>query len=498
MNRFDVFPPVNTIPSTDNSSAISYENVPLFDPARPRFPHPQRLRHLAVLFFENIASHFPFLERYDILHRIEKRTCSAILSNCIAALAARYANPAHLDVAAGAPFYDMAKTLAPNAISLPSVDALHALICITWVEYGAGHNNEFWMYSRMAIAMCLDLGLGNEVTIRVAATPEVRSRLRLTWWTVVCTADIAASWAFGRTATIDLSQFDTALPQATDDVSIIFRNTTELFVLRARLTRVLDAHVENQGESSLDWDLSELQADLKNMSKGLPSALVFSEENVRCLQKRGIGHLLVHMHLLINALSALVNRPSILPSYIITVPTRGPRAETARTCAKTIVDILILASNIMPHALHSPFMDLPVLVASRTFLAESGTQPCVAMTMSPRSNQLASKWSDTSLNMCKDALVQLSSTWGGGASFDSVLEKHGGTLDDVPSASCGGASFNGILENHRSILDDIPSSSSKFSLLYSTSWGKQFMPTSQRSIYLPPPTAITTGSFIRP
>ncbi|KAF8582222.1 hypothetical protein K439DRAFT_168316 [Ramaria rubella] len=432
VNSLNIFPGA-THSSDPSLNATSYDELPLFDPTRPRFPHPRRMCHLGALFFDNVGAHFPFLDRYDVLHRIEQRTCSAILSNVIAGLAVRFTNPARPDPTAAAPFYDMAKTLAAHVVSVPSVEALHALICITWVEYGAGHDDGFWRYSRMAIAMCLDLGLGNEATIQVAATSDVRHRLRLTWWMVVCVADIAASWATGRPCSLDLELFDTELPSTTDDASLLFRNIVELFVIRGKLTRVLEVHVENYGDSSLDWDLAELKADLKNISKELPPLFVFNEANLTDMHNRRLGHVFVQMHLLIHGVSALLNRPSLLPSYGLPVPTEGPRAEAARSSAKALVDVLMVVEDVGPHVLRDPFMDLPILVASRAFIAENEFQETIAAgTRSSQSNELTRQWSETFLIKCKEFLARISSAYGSNSSFEAILHRHGGTVADDP------------------------------------------------------------------
>lgn len=410
-----------------NVTPTSYDQLPLFDPNRPRFPHPYRMRHLGGMFFDHVGVHFPFLDRFDVLHRIEQRTCSAILSNCIAGLAVRFANHSQPDLADGSVFYEMAKTLVANVVSVPSVETLHALICITWAEYGAGNDDGFRMYSRMAIAMCLDLGLGHEATIQVAATPEVRHRLRITWWMVVCTTDIAASWATGRPATLDIHQFDTSLPEATDDLSLLFRNISELVVLRGKLDRVLVAHVDNLGDNSLDWDLSELQRALMNMFKDLPSTMMFNEENLARMHDQRAGHFFVHMHILIHAVSALIHRPSLLPAYGLPVPMEGPRVEAAHTCAKSLADILITVENVAPQTLCDPFMNLPILVACRIFIAESDAQ-------TPRSSD-----SRLLLSQCKRSLIRLSATWGGAVTFDNVMEQHWATHGDdlePPVFSC--------------------------------------------------------------
>lgn len=64
-------------------------NAHLFDPARPRYPSPNHLPHLAKLFFDNLACHFPFLDRKAVICQADEGSLSAILANCIAGLALR-------------------------------------------------------------------------------------------------------------------------------------------------------------------------------------------------------------------------------------------------------------------------------------------------------------------------------------------------------------------------------------------------------------------------
>ena len=479
--RLLLFPIVSTLtrrryprpeqgPSVDHelgvpaAHAAPYGQIPFFDPHRPRFPHPGHMRQLGALFFDKLGALFPFLDRYDVLHRIEQQTCSAILSNCIAGLAVRAAAAASpAGPAPHAPFYETAKSLASHVVSVPSVEALHALICLTWAEYGAGRHDAFWMYSRMAIAMCLDLGLGCEATVQVAATPAVRHRLRLTWWSVVCTADIAASCVSPRAApALDLDQYDTRLPDPTDDASLLFRNIAELYVLRARLARVLDAHLDTRPDASLDWDLSALQTRLESISAALPPALVFGEDNLAALRDRGAGHLFVQMHLLLHAVSALLHRPSLLPGYGLPVPTDGPRADAARCRAKCVVDVLAAAERVAPETLCDPFMDLPILVACAAFMADHATPP---PSPHPSSAMLARQWSEALLGSCRDRLVRLSATWGGAATFETVLDRHAGILVDRSAAPAFGVPAGSsqqwlLLPN---LLDDEASDSSRAS-----------------------------------
>lgn len=67
---------------------LSNEN--LFDPSRPRYPSPVHFPHLAKLFFDTLACHFPFLDRAKVMQQVEEGSLSAVLANCLAGLAIRY------------------------------------------------------------------------------------------------------------------------------------------------------------------------------------------------------------------------------------------------------------------------------------------------------------------------------------------------------------------------------------------------------------------------
>ncbi len=86
----------------------------LFDPERPRYPSPDFLAHLITLFFDRMACHFPFLKRETIIAKAKDGTLSAILANCVCALAARFSDMDGLlaggsRALAGEPYCDMAK-----------------------------------------------------------------------------------------------------------------------------------------------------------------------------------------------------------------------------------------------------------------------------------------------------------------------------------------------------------------------------------------------------
>lgn len=43
-------------------------------------------------------------------------------------------------------------------LSWPSVEVVQTLVLLAWAEFGSGRDSGLWMYSRMAVAMAMDLG----------------------------------------------------------------------------------------------------------------------------------------------------------------------------------------------------------------------------------------------------------------------------------------------------------------------------------------------------
>ncbi|KAG9082071.1 hypothetical protein FS749_007133, partial [Ceratobasidium sp. UAMH 11750] len=259
-----VHPHVPSFESSVMATAAASGRDCLFDPARPRYPNPKYLGHLANLFFDHLACHFPFLDRAQVMAQITDGTLPAILANCLAALAVRFSNrkdllkgPRHL---AGEAYCDMAKLLVVHMLSWPSVEVLQALVLIAWSEFGSGRDSGLWMYSRMAVGMAMDLGLGYEATVQLAATESEREKVRLTWWSTLL-IDRINSWGTGRPIAIADDQFDTALPTLTcsedpsspPSTSFVFGHLCRLVQLRGKLGDVLNNKVKRQG-SPLDLD----------------------------------------------------------------------------------------------------------------------------------------------------------------------------------------------------------------------------------------------------
>ncbi|CAE6418786.1 unnamed protein product [Rhizoctonia solani] len=437
----------------------------LFDPARPRYPNPKYLTHLANLFFDHLACHFPFLDRAQVMAQITDGTLPAILANCLAALAVRFSNrkellkgPRHL---AGEAYCDMAKLLVVHMLSWPSVEVLQALVLIAWSEFGSGRDSGLWMYSRMAVGMAMDLGLGFEATVQLAATESEREKVRLTWWSTLL-IDRINSWGTGRPIAIADDQFDTALPvvsQESEDpakppsASFVFGHLCRLVQLRGKLGDVLNNKVKRQSSLDLNetFELSQLQHQMTAFYQSLPPSLVFNIQNFRRYSCHNQAAVFLLLHAMFHSVITLLHRPSLLQNFTpdVTLPL-ATSIDLSRSSARSIVDMVILADEVDQQALlANPFLDLTVLTAARAFLAEQETLTKPPPNMSAITAVLTRQWSEASLERCKAILAKMSKYWGGVGCVRRILDQQSaGDMDfDVGEPTTG--------DSHISHLRDV-------------------------------------------
>ncbi|KAG8745571.1 hypothetical protein FRC10_007749 [Ceratobasidium sp. 414] len=434
-----VHPHIPSFESSVMATATASGRDCLFDPARPRYPNPKYLGHLASLFFDHLACHFPFLDRTQVMAQITDGTLPAILANCLAALAVRFSNrkdllkgPRHL---AGEAYCDMAKLLVVHMLSWPSVEVLQALVLIAWSEFGSGRDSGLWMYSRMAVGMAMDLGLGYEATVQLAATESEREKVRLTWWSTLL-IDRINSWGTGRPIAIADDQFDTALPNLTSNedpsnppsTSFVFGHLCSLVQLRGKLGDVLNNKVKRQG-SPLDLDetfeLSQLQHQMTTFYQTLPPSLVFNIQNFRRYSCHNQAAVFLLLHAIFHSVITLLHRPSLLQNFTpdVTLPL-ATSIDLSRSSARSIVDMVILADEVDQQALlANPFLDLTVLTAARAFLAERETLTKPPPNMSAITAVLTRQWSEASLERCKAILAKMSKYWGGVACVRRILDQ---------------------------------------------------------------------------
>ncbi|QRV87544.1 ubiquinol-cytochrome C reductase complex 14kD subunit [Ceratobasidium sp. AG-Ba] len=460
-----VHPHIPSFESSVMATAAASGRDCLFDPARPRYPNPKYLGHLASLFFDHLACHFPFLDRSQVMAQITDGTLPAILANCLAALAVRFSNrkdllkgPRHL---AGEAYCDMAKLLVVHMLSWPSVEVLQALVLIAWSEFGSGRDSGLWMYSRMAVGMAMDLGLGFEATVQLAATESEREKVRLTWWSTLL-IDRINSWGTGRPIAIADDQFDTALPALTSTsedsshpppTSFVFGHLCRLVQLRGKLGDVLNNKVKRPGALDLDetFELSQLQHQMTTFYQSLPPSLVFNIQNFRRYSCHNQAAIFLLLHAMFHSVITLLHRPSLLQNFTpdVTLPL-ATSIDLSRSSARSIVDMVILADEVDQQALlANPFLDLTVLTAARAFLAERETLTKPPPNMSAITAVLTRQWSEASLERCKAILAKMSKYWGGVECVRRILDQQSvGDMDfDVGEPTTG--------DSHISHLRDV-------------------------------------------
>ncbi|KAF8321342.1 hypothetical protein DL93DRAFT_2073204 [Clavulina sp. PMI_390] len=419
----------------------------LFDPARPRYPNPIHLSHLTKLFFDNLACHFPFLDRARIMQQAEEGSLSSVLANCIAGLAIRFSDREEIvssdRPSSGEPYCDMAKLLIVHLLSWPSLEVLQALVLIAWGEFGAGRDSGLWMYSRMAVAMAIDLGLQTEATIQLTSGVEERERVRLTWWAVVL-VDRINSWGTGRPLAIADNQFDTALP--TSDVSVgadldqppppsfVYGHLCRLVQLRGKLGDVLNNQAVKAKDPSepAGMELSELQSHMTFFYQSLPPSLLFTMQNFKRFSRHEQAATFILLHVMFHSVITLLHRPGLLQGFTPSVDLPlASNVDLSRSSARSIVDMVLLAKEFDPKALISnPFLDLPLLTAARAFLAERESAPRPGASVYPQWLLVRLQWSEKGVEQCHDVLETMSAYWGGVACVKRILEQQSsGRLD---------------------------------------------------------------------
>jgi hypothetical protein len=80
--------------STQDDFGATHPNgrnqLALFDPAQPQYPNPLLMPQLIQVFYQENANQFPYMPYQETLGRFFNKTLSALVANCIAAVAVRY------------------------------------------------------------------------------------------------------------------------------------------------------------------------------------------------------------------------------------------------------------------------------------------------------------------------------------------------------------------------------------------------------------------------
>ncbi|KAJ7072552.1 hypothetical protein C8F01DRAFT_1104345 [Mycena amicta] len=171
------------------SHPASQRPVHLFDPERPQFPHPTYMAHFIQLFFEQLATEFPFITYDELSRDFWDSVMSPLMANCIASMATRYSTLSDLTVRG---LHNVAETYGENAKSIltsiahiPSMDTLHGIMLLSWSEYKNNRIPGLRNYCQMAMRMAIDIGLSDQNVNSLNLSESERNRRRSTWASVL-------------------------------------------------------------------------------------------------------------------------------------------------------------------------------------------------------------------------------------------------------------------------------------------------------------------------
>ncbi|KAH9485202.1 hypothetical protein JR316_0002109 [Psilocybe cubensis] len=187
-------PPYNnfvghTPPLYPTVSRNSYQGdqrpIQLFDPENPQRPHPNLMTHFIQVFFDRHGQDFTFLTYQDVLADFWEQRLSLILANCIAAMAVKYSNISEFSARdlhnVAENYIDIAKHLLTSMAHIPSLETLHGLMLLCWLEHNHHRLPGFRTYYGMAGKMANDLGLQDPHNLELYPSEYERSRRRATW-----------------------------------------------------------------------------------------------------------------------------------------------------------------------------------------------------------------------------------------------------------------------------------------------------------------------------
>ncbi|KAJ8462863.1 hypothetical protein ONZ51_g10619 [Trametes cubensis] len=150
-------------PPTPPSPLLPPPSSGLFDPIDPAQPHPKLMMDFIHVFFENLGTTYTFLCPAAICQDFLNHRLSPLLANALAAAAADYSTVPevhHIGAANVTDVYcQVAKYLIPLGGPQPSLENLHALMVLAWVEYKRGQHLVFEAYARTSIQLAANLDI---------------------------------------------------------------------------------------------------------------------------------------------------------------------------------------------------------------------------------------------------------------------------------------------------------------------------------------------------
>ncbi|KAI9572349.1 hypothetical protein HD554DRAFT_2069197 [Boletus coccyginus] len=165
--------------------SLHYRSPLLFEPGHPSSPQRAWMQQFIQLFISNMGAQCQFLSYDDIYDMFRRQSLSPLLSNCIAALGARFSDIPEV-VSRGSQvvaetYSDMAKEQLSAALQHPSVETLQATILLAWAEFKSGRAHGFRQYSDLAMQTAMAIGLSEESSLQLSPYDAYQNRLRITW-----------------------------------------------------------------------------------------------------------------------------------------------------------------------------------------------------------------------------------------------------------------------------------------------------------------------------
>ncbi|KAF8200739.1 hypothetical protein BJ912DRAFT_579336 [Pholiota molesta] len=174
-----------------NSRSNSYQqpdtpSIQLYDPENPQRPHPSLMAHFIQIFFEKYSADFGFLSYQETLADFWDQRLSLVLANCIAAMTVKHSN---LTDISQRELHNIAESYIDNAkhvlsvSHMPSLDTLHGIMLICWLEHNHHRLPGFRTYYGMAVKMSAELGLQDphNVDMYPSSSEYERNRRRTTY-----------------------------------------------------------------------------------------------------------------------------------------------------------------------------------------------------------------------------------------------------------------------------------------------------------------------------
>ncbi|GFZ45812.1 hypothetical protein JCM24511_03542 [Saitozyma sp. JCM 24511] len=348
------------------------------------------MRHLLDVFMVHFGCQFPFLDRQGLETKIENRTGSVFLLNCVAAMAARFSGHSAIALptlqpwAYGNVFYNRARSLLGSMLGVPSRETVAGLVMLAHVAFANDAESELWMMTGMAVRMAVDLGLHINPPPESSISEEDRRLNRLVFWSVLL-MDYVLSFGVGRQTTFRVEDITQTLPTE-EDIRITlpcaspesprspFPYAAKMMISYGPLINMLN---REQDPVRFDSDIQSARAAAIKEYNHLPQDMQWNVGNLQRHCRANQGPIFLHLHLWLHTIlaSGFLTGSNLLRRGSVNGPSAGLRSGAAtpttatastlwRNSARTIGDILVLTDIINPYSYFAlPFVNQAFFVA---------------------------------------------------------------------------------------------------------------------------------------